>query len=358
MESADPEERQKQSSLEERETSMCSHAFHWGIPSNETLLLTAFVSFMGFAALQTAGAVVAQSEAMLGDSAAMAVDSMAYGFNLYAEREKNKDKDGIQDQSSEDGIRMVDNIELSSLDERNTTACDDSEGELERKRLEQQFFKRRRHLHLELVPPLMSVFILIILTLIVLHNSIQTLILDAHRDESEQTEPNLEIMVAFSSVNLVVDLFNVTCFARAKHLMGYNTTEQSDTEQEYGEVSDDELSAGLNDDCIESGTDPEETDEGKVNLNMCSAYTHVFADTIRSITVIVASLIAEVSERVTPEEADAAAAVIVSAIILLSLVPLFSGLIRTWRELRSIAAEVKLLSESDSTADESKGQMT
>ncbi len=314
---------------------------------------------MGFAALQTAGAVIAQSEAMLGDSAAMAVDSLAYGFNLYAEREKNKDKDGIQDQSSEDGIGMVDNvIELSSLDEKNTTTCDDSEGEVERKRLEQQFLKRRRHLHLEIVPPLMSVSILIILTIIVLHNSVQKLILDAHRDESEQTEPNLEIMVAFSSVNLVVDLFNVTCFARAKHLMGYNTTEQSDTEQEYGEISDDEISAGLNDDYIESGIDPEETEEGEVNLNMCSAYTHVFADTIRSITVIVASLIAEVSERVTPEEADAAAAVIVSAIILLSLVPLFSGLIRTWRELRSIAAEVKLLSESDSTADESKGQIT
>jgi len=164
-------------------------------------------------------------------------------------------------------------------------------------------------------------------------------------------------MMAFSSVNLVVDLFNVTCFARAKHLMGYNTTEQSDIEQEYGEISDDELSVGLNDDCIESGMDSEETEEDKVNLNMCSAYTHVFADTVRSITVIVASIIAEVSQRVTPEEADAAAAVIVSAIILLSLVPLFSGLTRTWRELRSIDAEVKRLSESHGNADKNKVQI-
>lgn len=312
---------------------------------------------MGFAAFQTAGAVIAQSEAMLGDSAAMAVDSLAYGFNLYAEREKNKDKDDIQDQSSEDGIGMIDNIELSGLDERNTTTYCDDKGEGERKRLEQQFLKRRRHLHLELVPPLMSVTILIILTIIVLHNSIQKLILDAQRDESEQTEPNLLIMMAFSSVNLVVDLFNVTCFARAKHLMGYNTTEQSDIEQEYGEISDDKLSVGLNDDCIESGMDSEETEEDKVNLNMCSAYTHVFADTVRSITVIVASIIAEVSQRVTPEEADAAAAVIVSAIILLSLVPLFSGLTRTWRELRSIDAEVKRLSESHGNADKNKVQI-
>jgi len=64
----------------------------------------------------------------------MAVDSLAYGFNLYAEREKNKDKDDIQDQSSEDGIGMIDNIELSGLDERNTTTyCDDCKGEGERK---------------------------------------------------------------------------------------------------------------------------------------------------------------------------------------------------------------------------------
>eukprot|EP00984_Skeletonema_dohrnii_P018399 scaffold8581_cov103-Skeletonema_dohrnii-CCMP3373.AAC.8 len=353
MESADPEERQKESSLVERESSMCS----WGIPSNETLLFTAFVSFMGFATVQTVVAFIAQSDAMLGDSAAMAVDALTYGFNLYAEREKTQDV--VEDQNN--GDEIADNIELSSSDKRNTTTHDESEGETERDRLEQQFLKRRRHLHLELVPPLMSVSILIIVTIFVLRNSIKTLILDTQRNESEQTQPNLKIMMAFSTANLFLDLFNVTCFATAKHLMGYNTTEQSNTEQHYGEVIDDEVYSGLNADDNESGIDPEETEEDKrVNLNMCSAYTHVFADTLRSIAVIVASVIAEVTKIVTPEVADAAAAVIVSAIILLSLIPLFSGLIRTWRELRSIAAEVKLLSESHDTAadsDESKGQI-
>lgn len=309
---------------------------------------------MGFAAVQTVAAFIAQSEAMLGDSAAMAVDSLAYGFNLYAEREKNQD--ALQNETSGDG--MVDNVELSSLDRRNTTTCVDSNGDVERDRLEEQFLKRRRHLQLELVPPLMSVSILVIVTIIVLRNSIQTLILDTHREESEQTQPNLDVMVAFAAVNLLVDLFNVTCFARAKHLMGYNTSVQSETEHQYGEVIDDDIHSGSNNDDVESGTELEESEEDtRVNLNMCSAYTHVFADTIRSLTVIVASVTAEVSKLVTPEEADAAAAVIVSAIILLSLVPLFSGLIRTWRELRSITAEVKLLYENDDTADESKGQI-
>ena len=35
----------------------------------------AFVSFIGFASIQTVVAVIAQSEAMLGDSAAMVVDT-------------------------------------------------------------------------------------------------------------------------------------------------------------------------------------------------------------------------------------------------------------------------------------------
>jgi Co/Zn/Cd efflux system component len=308
---------------------------------------------MGFATVQTAVAFIAKSEAMLGDSAAMAVDALTYGFNLYAEREKNQDE--IQDQTGED---EMENIELSSTDRRNAvTTDDDREGETERDRLERQFLKRRRHLRLELVPPLMSVSILVIVTIFVLRKSIHTLILDTHRNESEQARPNLELMMTFSTANLLLDVFNVTCFARAKHLMGYNTTEKSDNQQQYGEVTDDDLFSGLNDDNDESGTgtDPEEVEEDeRVNLNMCSAYTHVFADTLRSIAVIIASIIAEVSKVVTPEVADATAAVIVSAIILLSLVPLFSGLIRTWRELRSIASEVKLLYD---TADESKGQI-
>jgi hypothetical protein len=39
MESANPEERQRPSPVE-RESSMCSRAFHWGVPSNEALLVS------------------------------------------------------------------------------------------------------------------------------------------------------------------------------------------------------------------------------------------------------------------------------------------------------------------------------
>lgn len=315
---------------------------------------------MGFATVQTIVAFIAKSEAMLGDSAAMAVDALTYGFNLYAEREKNRDR-----MDDENNANETDNVELKSSNRNqqdSTEHHDDTavEEETERQRLEQQFLKRRRHLHLELTPPLMSVTILIVVTVFVLRNSIQTLVLDAHRKQSEQSIPNLELMMAFSTTNLLIDVFNVTCFARAKHLMGYNTTEKPDT-QEYGEVIDDGLYLGVSDDDRnENGSleaddheySEEAEEEEKVNLNMCSAYTHVFADTLRSIAVIIAAIIAYTSKIVTPEVADATAAVIVSAIILLSLVPLFSGLVRTWRELRSIASEVKFLSSEERSKED------
>ena len=52
-----------------------------------------------------------------------------------------------------------------------------------------------------------------------------------------------------------------------------------------------------------------------------------------------AATVAEVADGVTSEEADATAAVVVSALILLSLVPLLSGLVSTFGELRTIYAE-------------------
>jgi Co/Zn/Cd efflux system component len=71
----------------------------------------------------------------------------------------------------------------------------------------------------------------------------------------------------------------------------------------------------------------------------CSAYTHVFADTLRSIAVIIATIIALIVKSVTPEEADASAAVVVSILILLSLIPLFQGLKQSLEEFFAIRAE-------------------
>jgi hypothetical protein len=62
--------------------------------------------------------------------------------------------------------------------------------------------------------------------------------------------------------------------------------------------------------------------------------------------VIVAATIAELVDVVTSEEADAAAAVVVSVLIVLSLIPLFSGLLQTCSTLRKIRDEEQLLQTS------------
>ena len=63
---------------------------------------------------------------------------------------------------------------------------------------------------------------------------------------------------------------------------------------------------------------------------------HVFADTLRSIAVILASVLATFVPSITSEEADAGAAVIVSILIALSLIPLFLGMIQTIQSLRRV----------------------
>lgn len=71
---------------------------------------------------------------------------------------------------------------------------------------------------------------------------------------------------------------------------------------------------------------------------------HVFADTLRSIAVIIAASLAEFTPAITSEEADAAAAVVVSVLIALSLIPLFSGMVKTFGALKRVNA---LLAEEE-----------
>mmetsp|Transcript_25287 Transcript_25287/g.38936 ORF Transcript_25287/g.38936 Transcript_25287/m.38936 type:complete len:353 (-) Transcript_25287:39-1097(-) len=331
----DIEESDKKSLVENEETN--------SRPSNETLLSTAFISFMGFTVCQTIAAVVAGSEAMMGDSAAMFVDALTYLFNWIAERRKNKfDETWEQEHQSDDEV------------------------DIEKQKLERERAKRKMVLKMELIPPLISVTTLVGVTIMVSKQAIRVIILDVHRDESEQANPNVNLMLIFSSMNLGLDILNVFCFAKANHALGYETSHEHSKEggrkNEYEGLvtSDDEDSYddGYEEpehdlDAVygENSTDDEELtgivnvqnniilDNEGPNLNMCSAYTHVFADTLRSIAVIIAAVIAEVVDEVTSEEADATAAVVVSALILVSLIPLVQGLVKTFGELKAMRAE-------------------
>ena len=165
-------------------------------PSNTILLCTAFTSFMTFASVQLFFAFYADSQAMKGDSAAMVVDSMTYLFNWYAEKQKTR------------------------FDEDHGANSNARVGHISRER-------RKLVLRLEIIPPLVSVTTLVVVTIIVLKQAIEVLYLDTKRSKSEQADPKIHLMMTFSVVNLGLDFLNVFCFARAKHLLGFETAVHS-----------------------------------------------------------------------------------------------------------------------------------
>lgn len=270
----------------------------------------------------------------------MMVDTLTYLFNWYAERQKRAYSEVL--------------------------ARGDSIGEIAMLRF------RKYHLILELVAPFASVSILLVVTGFVLQKAIHVLVLDASRDISLQSNPNITWMIVFSSLNLLLDILNVSCFARAQHALGYKTKVESDTDHKRAQMQIKSMQGLLDDDeharryedenddekqekmVDSSAFDENETftprlmepfeiddddagnDDGGSNLNMCSAYTHVFADTLRSLAVILASLLATFVPTITPEEADAAAAIAVSILIVVSLVPLLRGMLGTVRRLQEV----------------------
>lgn len=155
---------------------------------------------MGFTICQTVAAIIAGSEAMMGDSAAMFVDALTYLFNWIAERRKKQ-----FDQGDIEGV------------------ASDSEDPERALRIRTRA-KRKMTLQLEIVPPLISVSTLVAVTAFVLRKAIRIIVLDMHRDRSKQANPNVELMFLFSTVNLFLDVFNVFCFAKANHALGYKTT--------------------------------------------------------------------------------------------------------------------------------------
>ena len=468
-------------------------------PSNEELLRKAFLSFLGFTICQCLVAIIAQSNAMIGDSLAMAVDCFTYGFNLYAERKK---------QSLHETIGM---------DEAET-------------RISWERRIRKKKLQYEIIPPLVSVVCLFLITSVILRTAIQTITLafadtleftdvrhyrrmeyihvfpdfsdfqysnvarnqqDLMDDVMNDTErnPNVILMMIFSTVNLFVDFYNVASFAKADRALGFNVEdrhhenqsndatgnesgsdmatslagddvkvsksnkrkrnrggarystltargeddsdhdldlenldglnksgsnesfkdaqdhewsyddeedlqvegvdvserikalriEEEDTEKEYADnpkvedshpqngtnnvftiddMDDDPLDNNNVDSTVNKSTRDISSDEvdqiphydhsqkyqscttmEQANLNMCSAYTHIFVDTIRSMAVLIASLIAIFNEDITSEAADAAAAVAVSIAILIATIPLFIGLQKTGCQLVAIRRE-------------------
>jgi Co/Zn/Cd efflux system component len=305
---------------------------------------------LGFTLVQIFFALLARSQAMMADCAAMSVDAVTYLFNYCAERLKHR-----------------------KLTEKEMA-------------LPRDVLYRRRKLHLlylELFPPLLSVTTLLTVTVVSLKQAISTL-LEGPDDKTEV--PDVTIMLVFSASNLVLDAVNVTCFARADQAQGLPTTmfeyhpnpaegcetstelagllDQSKNQKEGSSSHYDAMDAEAH---TVKTTDDEASSQdsrGHLNLNMCSAWTvrhffpepfvnqnvccrayilfssftkyqHICADTLRSIAVLVAAGIAQLfPDILSAAGADSYGAILVSLIIIISLIPLLQGLFATAVEIR------------------------
>lgn len=267
--------------------------------SNGYALGVAFYSFFGFTLVQTSYAIKASSSAMLADSEAMFIDAGTYLCNMLAERLKTREYTPAE-------LLLPVSLRLHH--------------------------RKLQRLYLELFPPLLSVTALLTVTFTTLKSSVSTLI-----SNEQDVNPDLSIMLFFSTVNLILDAVNVLYFAKAnqailtpinfdKEISAKETTPLKERPTNFSETQNSTV----------ADDEDDLSDDGPVNLNMCSAWTHVLADTLRSVAVLVAAGIAYLSDFITPDEADSYAAVLVSFIILFSCGPLLQGLYYTAQEIRDM----------------------
>ena len=227
-------------------------------PTNEYVLNVAFLSFVGFMAVQACFAIIANSESMLADSEAMSVDALTYLFNMCAERIKNRPP---------------------------------TEAELRLPLAVREHQIEMRRLYLELIPPLISVVTLIAVTIGALREAFGTLFSEGGEDE----DVSAGLMLFFSGLNLLLDAVNVTCFARANQAYGLQKTYSDENQpthfQQHLEAAQllMECSVGKDAELGNSLTNIKDSDLaltehtthdayleswfGNVNLNMCSAWT-------------------------------------------------------------------------------------
>ena len=207
-------------------TTLPSHEHQETRTSNEYVLNVAFFSFLIFMIAQTFFAIIARSQSMLADSMAMSVDAFTYLFNLAAERLKHRTYDGRYDDENA-------NVNVSVEEKRRR--------------------KKIMRLYLEFIPPLISVTALVIVSAKSLMEAITTIVYTPISSPSaeypdagvEEEEPNVDLMLIFSSLNLALDVMNVACFSKLQNfsMTGDMTVkgDDSNAELELEDVNDEEV---------------------------------------------------------------------------------------------------------------------
>jgi hypothetical protein len=167
---------------------------------------------------------------------------------------------------------------------------------------------RLRRLYLELIPPSISVVTLMIVTILALSQAFDTLFTVI--DDDGEDAPDLQIMLVFSALNLLLDFVNVSCFARVDQAAGFigdphhqhldhssshsatvateTTPLVVDSSVQLLYVADNKNGNGGVDDAADDDNDSCDSSElpGGINLNMCSAFTVSYV-TLRYVTLSV-----------------------------------------------------------------------
>lgn len=358
--------------------------------SNEYVLNVAFLSFFFFMILEGIFAIIGHSQSMLADALAMSVDAFTYLFNLVAERLKHKTKwFGPTSISPEQRKRHRKLVRLylefipplisvtalvcvsaqafyeavSTIMGKSKSDEDDAN---DTPNVDLMFFFSALNLLLDVL----NVFCFskvqnFSISSIRLMTGGGKIKIQVGKDSSTQkvTEVDDEDNRSKSpSILIEGDLIQIDDLVIDEQIIQADDEENlellsTSTTCSYGSYDINKNGLSVNgkdrfDRLLESISEDEESDNGltirsesdddqvnSLNLNMCSAYTHVMADTLRSIAVLVAASIAYLDHRISPTIADATAAIVVSIIIAISLGPLIIGLLETWFEIQELKRE-------------------
>lgn len=365
---------------------------------NSKVLGFAFYSFFIFTCVQAFYAIQSHSSSLLADTAAMFVDAGTYLFNMLAETWKassafsetmsmissstTKTTTTTSTTTTRLNLTLDEEEELNHDDDDDDGFGNDTTVVTQRGRTTTS---KLHTLYLELLPPFFSVVALLYITCISFMDAIVVLYghyyLSSPRNQEEENNndddddkeaPNTKIMMVFAFVALVIDLLNVSCFSRVlaiKHTQHTTTTTNNNNNKEalcHGNSSpnNENNNATLlpSSECTPLISYQQSTDafgkemtttrsrnssssssrsSSSSNMNMYSAWTHVFADTLRSTAILLAGALSHFYPNfVLPVISDAIATIIVSCTIFFSCIPLVKGLNETWHGICSLKSEI------------------
>jgi len=151
---------------------------------------------------------------------------------------------------------------------------------------------------------------------------------------SEADDVGIYFLYGFASANFVVDLISTMMFYIRRNEVFFDISKSGEVEQVDDVNSnniDDEAGLKANDMSTKSHNTSTKSTKSVKNLNMISAFTHVGGDTLRTIAVFIAAVVADTTS-VAGSVCDAWAAVIVSITIFGCVVPLSYEIYQKWKD--------------------------